>query len=132
MPIYEYKCNSCGKKFEKIEKFSDPPLETHEECGGPVERLLSAPAFQFKGTGWYVTDYARANGGGAGKNGSDSKSDSKHESSSDGKDAKSESSKSSDKSSDSSTKGSESSSKSSESSTTSSSSTSSSTSSDKK
>ena len=46
MPIYEYKCNSCGKKFEKIEKFSDAPLETHEGCGGPVERLLSAPALQ--------------------------------------------------------------------------------------
>jgi putative FmdB family regulatory protein len=72
MPIYEYKCNSCGKKFEKIEKFSDAPLETHEECGGPVERLISAPAFQFKGTGWYVTDYGnKSNGGGTGKNGSD-------------------------------------------------------------
>ena len=61
MPIYEYKCNSCGKRFEKIEKFSDAPLETHEDCGGPVERLLSAPALQFKGTGWYVTDYAKSN-----------------------------------------------------------------------
>ena len=63
MPIYEYKCNSCGKKFEKIEKFSDSPLDIHEECGGPVERLISAPTFQFKGTGWYVTDYAKSNGG---------------------------------------------------------------------
>jgi putative FmdB family regulatory protein len=75
MPIYEYKCNSCGKKFEKIEKFSDSPLETHEECGGPVERLISAPTFQFKGTGWYVTDYAKSNG--KGKNGSESESESK-------------------------------------------------------
>jgi putative FmdB family regulatory protein len=92
MPIYEYKCNSCGKKFEKIEKFSDAPLETHEECGGPVERLISAPQFQFKGTGWYVTDYAnKSNGGGAaGKNGSDSHN---KESSSE---AKSDSSSSSD------------------------------------
>ncbi len=84
MPIYEYKCNSCGKKFEKIEKFSDSPLETHEECGGPVERLISAPTFQFKGTGWYVTDYAKSNGSG-GKNGSDSKAESKKESSSEAK-----------------------------------------------
>src|ERR1700758_3684330 len=87
MPIYEYKCNSCGKKFEKIEKFSDAPLETHEECGGPVERLISAPAFQFKGTGWYVTDYAnKSNGGsGAGKNGSDPhKKESSSEAKSDG------------------------------------------------
>src|SRR5215469_13346180 len=71
MPIYEYKCNSCGKTFERIEKFSDSPLQIHEECGGPVERLLSAPALQFKGTGWYVTDYARSNG----RNGSESKKD---------------------------------------------------------
>ena len=83
MPIYEYKCNSCGKKFEKIEKFSASPLETHEECGGPVERLISAPAFQFKGTGWYVTDYGnKSNGSGAGKNGSESN---KKESSSEAK-----------------------------------------------
>jgi putative FmdB family regulatory protein len=75
MPIYEYKCNSCGKTFEKIERFSDSPTEIHDECGGPVERLLSAPALQFKGTGWYVTDYARSNGGG-GKNGSEAKKDS--------------------------------------------------------
>ena len=101
MPIYEYKCNSCGKKFEKIERFSDAPLETHEECGGPVERLLSAPAFQFKGTGWYVTDYARSNGSGAGKNESESNKESKSE-------AKSEA-KSDSKSSDTSTKSSESS-----------------------
>jgi putative FmdB family regulatory protein len=73
MPIYEYKCSSCGKKFEKIEKFSDSPLETHEECGGAVERLLSAPALQFKGTGWYITDYARGNGGADAKNGSEAK-----------------------------------------------------------
>ena len=77
MPIYEYKCNSCGKKFEKIEKFSDSPLETHEGCGGPVERLISAPAFQFKGTGWYVTDYAKSNGSSPTKGESESKSESK-------------------------------------------------------
>lgn len=60
MPIYEYQCSKCGKRFEKIQKFSDPPLTEHEECGGEVKRLLSAPAFQFKGSGWYVTDYAKS------------------------------------------------------------------------
>lgn len=62
MPLYEYKCHSCGKVFEVIEKFSDPPLKTHAECGGEVERLLSAPAFHLKGTGWYATDYAKKSG----------------------------------------------------------------------
>ncbi len=63
MPLYEYKCDRCGGVFEVMQKFSDAPLESHEGCGGHVERLLSAPALQFKGTGWYVTDYAgRSNG----------------------------------------------------------------------
>ena len=59
MPLYEYQCRKCGKRFEKIQKFSDPPLEIHEKCGGTVHRLLSSPAIQFKGSGWYITDYAR-------------------------------------------------------------------------
>ena len=59
MPLYEYECEKCGHRFEKIQKFSDPPLETCEKCGGPVHKMQSAPAFQFKGTGWYVTDYAK-------------------------------------------------------------------------
>ncbi len=62
MPMYEYRCDSCGQVFEIIQKFSDEPLQTHEGCGGHVERLLSAPALQFKGSGWYITDYARKNG----------------------------------------------------------------------
>jgi putative FmdB family regulatory protein len=62
MPLYEYKCGKCEKHFDVIQKFSDEPLTTHEECGGPLERLVSAPAFHFKGTGWYVTDYAKSNG----------------------------------------------------------------------
>lgn len=63
MPMYEYLCANCGKRFELIQKFADAPLTMHEECGGgPVERLISAPALQFKGTGWYVTDYAKGNG----------------------------------------------------------------------
>jgi len=60
MPLYEYECDACGQRFEKIRKFSDPPLEVCEKCGkGPVHKLLSSPAIQFKGSGWYITDYAR-------------------------------------------------------------------------
>lgn len=57
MPLYEYQCKKCKHKFEKIQKFSDPPVRKCPECGSPVEKLLHAPAVQFKGTGWYVTDY---------------------------------------------------------------------------
>lgn len=57
MPLYEYQCKKCKHKFEKIQKFSDQPVKKCPECGGPVEKLLHAPAVQFKGTGWYVTDY---------------------------------------------------------------------------
>jgi len=59
MPLYEYQCTKCGHRFEKIQKFSDKKVKKCPECGGPVEQLLSAPAVQFKGSGWYVTDYAR-------------------------------------------------------------------------
>jgi putative FmdB family regulatory protein len=59
MPLYEYQCESCEHRFERIQKFSDPPVEACPKCGGPVTKLVSSPAFQFKGTGWYVTDYAR-------------------------------------------------------------------------
>lgn len=59
MPLYEYRCRKCGATIEKIQKFADPPLETCENCGGSLERLLSSSAIQFKGSGWYVTDYAR-------------------------------------------------------------------------
>lgn len=61
MPLYEYKCPACGD-FELIRKFSDAPLAHCPTCGAPVQKLLSAPAFQFKGTGWYVTDYAKKSG----------------------------------------------------------------------
>jgi putative FmdB family regulatory protein len=60
MPLYEYQCDSCGARFERIQKFSDPPIETCPTCGGPVHKLVSSPAFQFKGTGWYVTDYGKS------------------------------------------------------------------------
>lgn len=59
MPLYEYECARCGKRFELIQKFSDPPQAACATCGGPAQRQLSAPALQFKGSGWYVTDYAR-------------------------------------------------------------------------
>jgi putative FmdB family regulatory protein len=59
MPLYEYQCKKCGHRFEKIQKFSDQPVKRCPECGGAVEQVISAPAVQFKGSGWYVTDYAR-------------------------------------------------------------------------
>jgi putative FmdB family regulatory protein len=59
MPIYEYQCKSCRKKFEVRQKFADEPLKVHESCGGEVERLISAPTFHFKGTGFYATDYGK-------------------------------------------------------------------------
>ena len=60
MPLYEYQCDACGARFELIRKFSDPPLTTCPKCGAEsVRKLVSSPAFQFKGSGWYITDYAR-------------------------------------------------------------------------
>ena len=59
MPLYEYQCQACGRRLERIQKFSDPPLETCPHCGGKLEKLISSPAIQFKGSGWYITDYAR-------------------------------------------------------------------------
>jgi putative FmdB family regulatory protein len=66
LPLYEYHCPKHGT-FERMQKFSDPPLTRCPTCGGPVEKLLSAPAIQFKGTGWYVTDYARKSSGDGGR-----------------------------------------------------------------
>ena len=64
MPLYEYECSKCGNRFEIIQRFSDDPVRVHSEgedssCDGSVRKLLAAPAIQFKGTGWYVTDYGR-------------------------------------------------------------------------
>ena len=62
MPLYEYECDACGRRFEVIQKFSDPSPDVCKHCGkGPVHRLLSSPAIQFKGSGWYITDYAKKN-----------------------------------------------------------------------
>ena len=65
MPLYEYECNDCGHRFERIQRFSDPLASTCPACGGAVRKLLSSPAIQFKGTGWYVTDYAKKKPDGA-------------------------------------------------------------------
>src|ERR1035441_3538024 len=59
MPLYDYKCHLCGKTFEVRQKFADAVLTVHEDCGGELERLISLPALQFKGTGFYITDYGR-------------------------------------------------------------------------
>jgi putative FmdB family regulatory protein len=75
MPLYEYQCDACGQRFEVIRKFSDPPLETCARCGkGPVQRQPSSPAIQFKGSGWYVTDYSQK--GKSSESSSSAKSDS--------------------------------------------------------
>src|ERR1700687_4266839 len=59
MPLYEYECKKCGHRFEKIQLYSDKMVKKCPECGGQVEQMISAPAVQFKGSGWYVTDYAK-------------------------------------------------------------------------
>jgi putative FmdB family regulatory protein len=89
MPLYEYECKKCGHRFERIQKFSDPMVKKCPECGGKVEQMVSAPAVQFKGSGWYVTDYAKRQGSSSSSD-SDGKSDSKKESaeSAESKDAK--------------------------------------------
>ena len=71
MPLYEYRCKSCDHTFEKIQSFSAPEEKECPVCGGPVEKLLSAPAVQFKGSGWYVTDYAGKGNGAPKKSSSD-------------------------------------------------------------
>jgi len=72
MPRYEYKCENCGEVFE-VQKFADEPLKIHEKCGGKVERIISAPALMFKGSGFYVNDYAKGGNGGSKKSEGDSK-----------------------------------------------------------
>ncbi|MEZ5316646.1 MAG: FmdB family zinc ribbon protein [Vicinamibacterales bacterium] len=103
MPLYEYECQSCHKRFERIQKFSDPPVETCPECGGPVTKLISSPAIQFKGSGWYVTDYARKSESGSGSSGSSPKGEAKGDSTSESKGGSSSSSASGSSSSSSST-----------------------------
>jgi putative FmdB family regulatory protein len=59
MPLYEYKCLACGSSFEVLQKVSEPRLKKCPKCGGLLKKVLSAPAIQFKGSGWYITDYAK-------------------------------------------------------------------------
>lgn len=70
MPLYEYQCESCGHRFEVIQKFSDAPIEACPKCGAKVHKLISSPAIQFKGSGWYITDYAKKDSTSATKAGS--------------------------------------------------------------
>ena len=99
MPLYEYLCDACGHRFELIKKYSDPPLEVCPKCGGAVHKLQSAPAFQFKGTGWYVTDYAKKDQTAGSKEDSSSKdSETKDASAKSEQDGKSDGSEKSDKS----------------------------------
>lgn len=86
MPLYEYQCTKCKHTFEKIQKFSDRPVKKCPKCGAKVEQLMSAPAIQFKGTGWYVNDYAKKGSKDGGSKGSSEVS-----SSSDSSESKSES-----------------------------------------
>jgi putative FmdB family regulatory protein len=102
MPLYEYECEACQKRFERIQKFSDPHVEVCPHCGkGPVRKLLSSPAIQFKGSGFYITDYAKKSSSEAG---SKSSSESSGSSASESKSASSDSKASDTKSSDSATK----------------------------
>jgi putative FmdB family regulatory protein len=89
MPLYEYQCDACGHRLEVIQKFSDAPLESCPKCGAQVRKLLSSPAIQFKGSGWYITDYARAGKSESKSEGSSSSS--KSESSASSSETKSES-----------------------------------------
>jgi putative FmdB family regulatory protein len=80
MPLYEYECKKCGHRFEKIQLYSDKMVKKCPECGGQVEQMISAPAVQFKGSGWYVTDYAKKStspGSSGGDSGSKDKKDDK-------------------------------------------------------
>ena len=83
MPLYEYRCTACGHRFEKIQSFSAPDEKECPKCGAPVERLLSAPAIQFKGSGFYLTDYGKAGGSKGGGSESSGKSESSSSSKSD-------------------------------------------------
>ncbi len=95
MPIYEYQCQNCGHHLERIQRLSDLPLSECEECGGELKKLISAPAFQFKGTGWYVTDYAKKGSEGGKKEGSSGEASSGKDSADSAKSSDSSGSKSS-------------------------------------
>jgi putative FmdB family regulatory protein len=99
MPLYEYECKKCHHRFERIQKFSDPHVKKCPKCGGPIEQVISAPAVQFKGSGWYVTDYAKKSSTGSATSSSNGDSSSDKESKSKSEDSsKSDSSKKTDSS----------------------------------
>lgn len=103
MPLYEYECKKCGHRFEKIQLYSAKMVKKCPECGGQVEQMISAPAVQFKGSGWYVTDYAKksssSGSSGSGDSSSKDKKDDKSKSESGAKDSSSKDSSSKDTSS---------------------------------
>jgi putative FmdB family regulatory protein len=76
MPLYEYQCDACANRFEVIQQYKDAPIEVCPKCGGTVKKLLSSPAIQFKGTGWYNTDNARKGSESATTKSGEAKSDS--------------------------------------------------------
>src|ERR1700675_5134898 len=105
MPLYEYECKKCGHRFEKNQLYSDKMVKKCPECGGQVEQMISAPAVQFKGSGWYVTDYAKkssapssSNSSSNGDSSSSSKKENKSKSEDSGKSENSQKSESSKKS----------------------------------
>jgi putative FmdB family regulatory protein len=85
MPLYEYQCDSCAHRFEVIQKFADAPIEVCPKCSGPVKKLLSSPAIQFKGSGWYITDYARKGDSAAASSSTETKPETKTETKTDAK-----------------------------------------------
>ena len=89
MPLYEYECKKCHHRFEKIQKFSDRMVKKCPDCGGPVEQMISAPAVQFKGSGWYVTDYAKKSQSSSDGSGKDAKKEDKAKSESPSKEGSS-------------------------------------------
>ncbi len=99
MPLYEYQCKKCKHRFEKIQKFSDKMLTKCPECGGPIEQMVSAPAVQFMGSGWYVTDYAKKGSSSASSSSSENESSAKEakEAKEEKKDGKSDKDKKDDK-----------------------------------
>ena len=88
MPLYEYQCDACGHRFEVIQKFSDPLVDTCPKCGSPVRKLMSSPAIQFKGSGFYITDYAKKDYTAATKADKDTKDTKETKDSKDSKDTK--------------------------------------------
>ena len=97
MPLYEYQCEACAHRFEKIVQYSDPPIDTCPVCGGTVKKLFSSPAIQFKGSGFYITDYAKKTSpesSSAGKSSSDKPAEKSSDTSSASTDKSSDSTKS--------------------------------------